>query len=501
MKINIFRVPVDAVDDLTVDLEENDYTPEADKESDGVYYCIYLRKNHTANEGWLAYYKSFVEKDIYDQYVENIGNESVSGAFLIKTAEYSYVVSHGQAHFIIRKYCDKDFGLNLAERIVDAKGLKMKHSQTFTSAGKKDITSYLEKKNLEDSHEYGEAFSYVKCKTIDKKKWGETADFGESVRLSFGRDISLKPDELIQLTDRIEDVLQTEAIIRLPRYRKVTDKLVLARLKDQLKHHFIDFLTRVAVDDYWLTGVSFSFLEDFHYSLRFRQKDLSGILTTIDSKTVIEVAERYKELIGDRHDLIRVVFYDENGDPVFSRSLIELIQATIDLDGKYYVLFHNEWVEFSDSYVEYIKQQVDLIQFSIKDIAENSETELIDHLAASGEYKQLHKHNTYIGQYCIETADLMDADNVIMVKGQHQEADLVYLIKQATTSLRLASTGEIKENVFEGRNVCLWMLVNRKNLQKLSDFRSFHLLDALNDFKQEVTNKNLTPVVWISLNK
>ena len=45
MKINIFRVPVDAVDDLTVDLEENDYTPEADKESDGVYYCIYLRKN------------------------------------------------------------------------------------------------------------------------------------------------------------------------------------------------------------------------------------------------------------------------------------------------------------------------------------------------------------------------------------------------------------------------------------------------------------------------
>lgn len=196
-----------------------------------------------------------------------------------------------------------------------------------------------------------------------------------------------------------------------------------------------------------------------------------------------------------------MVFYDENDDPVFSRSLIELIQATIDLDGKYYVLFHNEWVEFSDSYVEYIKQQVDLIQFSIKDIAENSETELIDHLAASGEYKQLHKHNTYIGQYCIETADLMDADNVIMVKGQHQEADLVYLIKQATTSLRLASTGEIKENVFEGRNVCLWMLVNRKNLQKLSDFRSFHLLDALNDFKQEVTNKNLTPVVWISLNK
>ena len=53
------------------------------------------------------------------------------------------MLSYGQTHFIIRKYCDKDFGLNLAERILDPQGLKMKHSQTFTSAGKKDITSYI----------------------------------------------------------------------------------------------------------------------------------------------------------------------------------------------------------------------------------------------------------------------------------------------------------------------------------------------------------------------
>ena len=95
----------------------------------------------------------------------------------------------------------------------------------------------------------------------------------------------------------------------------------------------------------------------------------------------------------------------------------------------------------------------------------------------------------------------MDNDNVIMIKDQRGQADLVYLIKQATTALRLTDAGEIGENIFNGRNVCLWMLVNRKQLKKLSDFKSFHLLDALNDFKREVTNKNLTPVVWISLKK
>jgi len=164
-------------------------------------------------------------------------------------------------------------------------------------------------------------------------------------------------------------------------------------------------------------------------------------------------------------------------------------------------LLHNEWVEFSESYVSYIEEQVDSILFEIKDSDGQTETELIDSLLISGKYTQLHKDNVYIGKYCIEKADLMDDDNIIMIKDQHQQADLVYLIKQATTSLRLSESGELGENIFSGRNVCLWMLVERKRLQKLSDFRSFHLLDALNDFRREVVSKNLTPVIWISLAK
>ena len=88
-----------------------------------------------------------------------------------------------------------------------------------------------------------------------------------------------------------------------------------------------------------------------------------------------------------------------------------------------------------------------------------------------------------------------------MIKDQANQADLVYLIKQATTSLRLTESRELNENIFSGRNVCLWMLVNRRSLTKLSDFKSFHLLDALNDFKKEVTSKNLNPIIWISLDK
>lgn len=500
MKINLFKIPKDFVPDLSVDLEDNGYEPEADHSDENCDTVLYLRKKHSENQSWLNYYQSVLDAETFAAYSENLGSEAISGAFLIEKDSYAYVVAHGQAHFIVRKYCDKDFGLDLAERIVDPSGLKMKHSQTFTSAGKKDITSYTRKRKLGDSCEYGEAFSYVKCKTIDKKQWGETVDFGESVRFSFGKDLSLTPVELYKLTDRIDAIIQTQPIIKLPRYRKVTDRTVLDHLEQEFKQHFMDFLTDVDVDDYWLTGVSFNFSNDYRCSLKMRQNDITEILDSLDVNIVRDAVTANAEFIGNRYDLIRVMFYDENDEVLFYKRLKDLMQVTIEYNGKYYVLYHNEWVEFSESYVSYIEEQVDSIQFELKDAGNMNETQLIESLANGGQYTQLHKNNVYIGKYCIEKADLMDEDNIIMIKDQHGQADLVYLIKQATTSLRLSEAGEFGKNVFGGRNVCLWMLVERKNLTKLSDFKSFHLLDALNDFRREVINRGLTPVIWISLN-
>lgn len=502
MKINVFKIDNDKVDNLTDELEDNGFECEADNEDEHSYSALYLRKKHSENKGWLGYYHQMLSDETFAFYTENIGSETVSGLFLIQKDTYSYVLSYGQTHFIIRKYCDKDFGLNLAERIIDPQGLKMKHSQTFTSAGKKDITSYIRNRNLDDSRDYGEAFSYVKCKPINKDLWGETVDFGESVRFSLGKSFSLKPIELYRFTDEIENALKSQINIRLPRYHKVVDDDILISLNNELDKHFLDFITDVDVNDYWLTGVSFCFSDDYRYSLKLFRTNLSEISDTLDAKYIREAIVSNKDKIKGNYNSIRVIFYDENDEALFSRKLKELLQITIELNGKYYVFFQNEWVEFSDSYVNFIKEQVDSINYQIKPCTEQTETELINTLVASGQYTQLHKDNVYIsGKYCIEKADLMDDENVIMIKDQHQQADLVYLVKQATTSLRLSNAGEIGENVFNGRNVCLWMLTSRKTLTKLSDFKSFHLLDALNDFKKVTTNLGLTPVVWITLNE
>ena len=380
MKINIFKIDKDNVDDLTEEIENVGYTPVADLENDIHYMVLYLKRKSSESQGWIEFYKSIMDEQDYKKYSQNLGSELLSGVYLIEKDSYTYALTHGQAHFIARKYCDKDFGLDLAERIVDPIGLKMKHSQTFSSAGKKDITSYVQKRKFDNSFEYGEAFSYVKCKTADKKKWGDTADFGESARFTSGKDFSFKAKELFTLIDDIDEQLSLESQIHLPRYRKVVDANVLEELKKELNKHFLEFLTEVDVEDYWLTGVSFNFSGDYKYSLKIRAKELTEIIDNLDTTIIKKVISENSESIKGRYDLIKVLFYDEKENRLFSKSLQDLIQITITFNDKYYVLYHNEWVEFSDSYVKFIEEQVDSIPFEIRDAYGLGETALIDKL-------------------------------------------------------------------------------------------------------------------------
>lgn len=45
MKVNVFKIENDKVDDLTVELEENGFECEADNEDENGYTALYLRKS------------------------------------------------------------------------------------------------------------------------------------------------------------------------------------------------------------------------------------------------------------------------------------------------------------------------------------------------------------------------------------------------------------------------------------------------------------------------
>lgn len=501
MKINIFKIDSSSIDSLTEELEENGFECLYDEEPEGFYKALYLSKKSSNNQGWINYYKPLLENDEYDDLVAGIGSNSLSGVMLIQNneADTTYAISHGQAHFLVRKHCNKDFGLDLAERIANVEGLKLKHSQTFSSLAKKDITSYNKNRKLDSSYEYAEAFNYVKCKTNEKSVWGDTVDFGESACFSFGKKVSYKPSELENLIIKIDEALQKDANIHLPRYHKVKDKELINALDKELDENFEKYLSDLITDDYWLTGVSFNFSSEFSYSVKYKRTELIPLSESLDIKTVKDALEANKELVNNDYSYVKVIFYDEEGKEVFHRPLRKMIQATVDFDNKYYVYAGGEWIEFSKSYVSYIEAEVDKIELIEKDDYGLNEDDLIPKMVSDFGYTQLHRSMVYFKGYSIEQADLINDDNIVMVKDQKSTADIVYLVKQATTALRTAYEQTEIPNNFDGHNVCLWILSSRTTMPaSLSKLRSFHILDALNDFQIEARKKNLNPVVWFS---
>ena len=501
MRLNIFKVDKDAVSNLIVELEKEQYSPKADQTIDEYSLILYLRKKETPNRSWVDFYKEMLSDEALSEYTDNISSDNVSGALIVESDTSCFIIAHGRSHFLIRKFCDCNFGLDLAERIANPSELKMKHSQTFSSSGKKDITSYSIKRNLDNSYEYGEAFNYIKCKTTDKTQWGETVDFGESACFTVGKYLPGTLNDIANLIRRIEVALKKESLFAIPRYRKVKDKVLIEKLEAELSKHFLDYISRIETADYWLTGVSFNFGNEARYRLKFRGSELSEIKESLSAEDVRSIINTNQKKIKNRIDLVKVEFVDENDEFLYSIPLKESMQISLEYKGHYYVLYYSEWVEFSESYINFIQNQVDEIEFYIIDNNGLGETALIAEYAKKPQYTQLHKKNQYIGKYCVEQADLMDDNNVIMIKDEHTTSDLVYLIKQATTSVRLTQANDLKDNIFKGKNVCLWMLLKRKTLTKLSDFKSFHLLDALYDYKREMKSKDLNPIIWISLDK
>lgn len=69
---------------------------------------------------WVDLYKDFIDVN------ELPNNELYFGILLLVNKEICYAISFGKAHFYLREYCDGEFGLNLAERIVDENNLRIK---------------------------------------------------------------------------------------------------------------------------------------------------------------------------------------------------------------------------------------------------------------------------------------------------------------------------------------------------------------------------------------
>jgi len=440
---------------------------------------------------WIELYKDFIK--IHENNLPK--NKLYFGVLLLSKESNCYAISFGKSHFYLREFCDSEFGLNLAERIVDENNLRMKTSKLFGGKRNKNITSYQDGSPIE--YDSGESFQYIKAKTIDEKIWGKVVSFGASVQFQ----LNLSPHKLNEFLDAIEKKLNDPPLFALPRVEEVKDREIIQTLDEKLVDSILSYSTETLTDEVYVSGVDFVFSENNQYSFYVKgnmSRDM--IYGDLNINRLIDFVNENKIDLKKQLNQIKVRIKNEH-----SRLRSEPLKNVLDfVDDERYCLMNGRWYRFNQSYISYLQKEVDKIKifnhdrlFLPKDLTEDQ----FNRDKVTEGFLHFDKNFTFKQKYKIEKMDLYKDNTLYFVKmGQPQ--NLGYVIDQSINTVRILQNNE-EEIRIEGvkvnpENMCLWLILERKRtIQKLSELKSLIFLMKLVDWKRIVTSAGYTPIINI----
>ena len=442
---------------------------------------------------WVKLYKDLI--DIEDENLPK--NQFYFGVLIMSKAKNYYAISLGKSHFYLRDFCDSDFGLNLAERIVDQNNLRMKTSRLFGGRKNKNITTYQDGSPIE--YDSGESFQYVKAKTIDKKMWGNVVSFGASVLFQ----IDLKPTKLNVLLDAIEKKISEPSLFTLPKVDEVKDEKLIQNLDEKLVEAILSHSIETLTDEVSVYGVDFVFSDNNQYAFYMkgnkpREKELN--YGDLNIHRLIEFIKENKIDLKRDINNIKVRITNEQ-----SRPRSEPLKNTLDfVDDEGHCLMNGRWYRFNQSYITYLQNEVDKINIAIHDyefLPKDLDEAKFNRDKESEGFLCFDKDFTFKKKYRIEKMDLYKDGTLYFVKmGTPQK--LGYVIDQSLNTVRILQNYEdyieINGEKVRPKNICLWLILERKNtIQKISELKSLILLMKLVEWRKTVISADFNPIINI----
>jgi len=495
VKFNLYKVNVGQKDDLVKKLESVGLKKIGRKTIDGFTLDFYFSNDPEPITIWWT--------DIYKDFfgiIEKPKNKIYFATLLIYNSQVVYAVSLGKSHFYLRHFCDGDFGLNLAERIADDINPKIKNSKFYKSRKNKIITTYQEGSGID--FDSGESLHYLRAKTIDKDNWGKTASFGHSAQFS----IEIKPEELPDFIKKIEETLKQNSRLKLPKVILVQDE----ETQNKLDHLLAKVLTEasqsstVQESDITLSGVDFIFSDQYEYSFYVRGDRDShtdkGELTLDRLRQF--VSEKNINLEAQLND-VKVKVHNE-----FGRDFSVSLKETLDFveEKERYCLIDGRWYQFNQSYLDFLKDEVDSIDFDVQEeVVDKTEQEFNQRKGKNGFVNCDRLNETLCKKYKVEKVDLYKDKILHFVKfGTPQKMN--YTIDQAINTVKLLQNNQSKIQINgeekDVKTICLWLVFDRKQkFSKLSELNSLIFHMKLADWKRLVQNARYKPIIYVSYRK
>lgn len=324
---NIYKISVDKAEDFKHFLgersfDEIDLKKDLIKETNGFNFnLMFCDKDNRKGSPWVKLLSSCSEEDLTQDL-------KIYGAALICTGKEScYVVSYGNAHFYLSNYCDYNFGIKIAERLINLDSVKAQQNVSHGGKLNKTHIDYLSGATL--SYKGGEIPTYIKGNSVNEEVWGKSINCGTSAQFKW-EETPLQIGKKLKL---IDDALNTESTISLPRLIPLNEDSEADKIESlfQKLAQAIDEYDEntnsdqiVNVPSFYMVGTKLIQNDSVKFRLSCRKyKEYDGELSVAAIKEFVQ--EKDLDIYRDIKNIKLSVEY-ANGQWTNSKPLIEYIE-------------------------------------------------------------------------------------------------------------------------------------------------------------------------------
>lgn len=226
---NIYQIPIEKVDKFKAFLEQRKFEEiplkrESIKNPKGFSFTImFCDKDNQRGSPWVKLLSSCTKWNLTQQL-------KIYGAALIcRDSSTCFVVSYGNAHFYMSNYCDYNFGIAIAERLVDLGSIRAQQNVSHGSKLNKVYMDYFSGAFL--SYRGGEIPTYIRGRSINKDDWGEYINCGTSAQFKWEE----KPLEIGEKLYNLENAIKESPSVSLPRLTQLDDEQDCDKIEELFK--------------------------------------------------------------------------------------------------------------------------------------------------------------------------------------------------------------------------------------------------------------------------
>lgn len=526
---NIYRIGIQKADEFKEFLMERRFEEIPLKDSmlfepNGFSFeLMFCDKENKKGSPWVRLLSECSEYDLTQQL-------KIYGAALIcRNTTSCFVVSYGNAHFYLGNYCDYNFGIQIAERLLNLESVKAQQNVSHGGKLSKTHIDYLSGTTL--AYRGGEIPTYIKGSTINEEKWGKSINCGISAQFKWEE----KPLALGKKLTSLEEALNTEATISLPRLIALDDD------NDSDKINELFNLLSKAIDEYDAETSRFSFINVPSFYLvgtKIIQNDSIKFKLTCDRKhseydgelSIAAIQNFLSEKNLDIYTSVRNIKLSvEYGNDQWTpyKPLTEYLEFITEDN---FCLRNGRWCSFNNSYIEQVFRdvsKVDLINHTDSDWGFSKE-ELISYAKEIGIFSNGYSqpYETYYNyklsnllnavlihpttmpvdesanrRYKYEVCDFVADNNMYFVK-IGTPSNFAYAVDQASLTLSKIQSGNGKiklpnDNEISPQEFHLVLVCEKRKtkIEKWSDVYSINFLIHIIDLKQSLNNMNITLIV------